>query len=683
MSNEKIQDFGEKIGGAKKDLWKTNGLSTGDLDDMNLAECEKYVNKNNIWPKPNFEELYESGEYSKNALMFIKTMRDAIPTKPEIRTSDSEETIRRKQKEYIEFVQEFKDNLMNVRSDYNVDWMGIDYFVSRGYVEKSGWSSYEVTKSGQSFITNKLFKAIQKNSNHMELEVRKKNFLANTKQGIKDNFKVHEIDGWNTTAFSHNGELCIRAASGQSIKYYYPKDEAFKDASLYQRGKAFITFNNEVVFIGNNLKEAQQILNKLVEEAYNKTNQKEETKDEKVANKKPRKQALVPPQLANIKRDGPTVRNKNIEGQDFIDTFNIKGGEFGNWLNELDKQTNMNMAYDSFKDLAKALNIKDTDIAMEGKLSIAFGSRGSRGALAHYEPLREVINLTKMKGAGSLAHEYFHAMDDIANKKMNGKDFATDSMDKAFSDLVQAMKYKEVSDMTAIADAYAPKIKEAQDTYNAHLKDVEDYIEKLLPDNILTEKQRFERQYIIDDMQKNRATHEGRAFISNEVDKLNKLYREVKGENIPSSKEKLLKNWHYFIGKYNDDLSKITDERDNKIIKGETIKVETEFYKNAKKLDGEYSKSNHGYWASNPEMAARAFACYVQDKLAEQGIKNDYLTGHAENEKTAPPKKEREAIYKAFDGVISRMKELGIMHDRTEPVKEQNKQKPKNKDIER
>lgn len=46
-----------------------------------------------------------------------------------------------------------------------------------------------------------------------------------------------------------------------------------------------------------------------------------------------------------------------------------------------------------------------------GKLSIAFGARGRSKALAHYEALMQVINLTKEKGGHSFAHEYGHAID--------------------------------------------------------------------------------------------------------------------------------------------------------------------------------------------------------------------------------------------------------------------------------
>ncbi|MFW8637497.1 LPD38 domain-containing protein [Cribrihabitans pelagius] len=51
-------------------------------------------------------------------------------------------------------------------------------------------------------------------------------------------------------------------------------------------------------------------------------------------------------------------------------------------------------------------------LSLNGELGLAFGARGSgRKAAAHYEPGEVVINLTKGQGAGSLAHEWWHAMD--------------------------------------------------------------------------------------------------------------------------------------------------------------------------------------------------------------------------------------------------------------------------------
>ena len=50
----KIEDFGEKIGGAKKDLWKTRALGLADLDILNVREYEEHVRKDNIWPVPDY-----------------------------------------------------------------------------------------------------------------------------------------------------------------------------------------------------------------------------------------------------------------------------------------------------------------------------------------------------------------------------------------------------------------------------------------------------------------------------------------------------------------------------------------------------------------------------------------------------------------------------------------------------
>lgn len=86
--------------------------------------------------------------------------------------------------------------------------------------------------------------------------------------------------------------------------------------------------------------------------------------------------------------------------------------ETGKW-NKGELQKYINCAYDSFMDLARILNVDPKIMSLNGTLSIAFGARGRGGkAAAHYEPDRKVINLTKFNGAGSLAHEWGHALDD-------------------------------------------------------------------------------------------------------------------------------------------------------------------------------------------------------------------------------------------------------------------------------
>ena len=131
---------------------------------------------------------------------------------------------------------------------------------------------------------------------------------------------------------------------------------------------------------------------------------------------------FTPPQLADVKRTGPDYRNgEDITGQDYLDAFGFRGGEFGNWMNQNDRQASLNMGFEALKDLAFVLQISDKDIAYQGVLAIAFGARGSGNAVAHYDSLRKVINLTKMRGAGSLAHEWWHGLDDYLGMKMGAR----------------------------------------------------------------------------------------------------------------------------------------------------------------------------------------------------------------------------------------------------------------------
>lgn len=108
-------------------------------------------------------------------------------------------------------------------------------------------------------------------------------------------------------------------------------------------------------------------------------------------------------------------KGKDATSQMFNDAFGFRGVEFGNWVsqgkNAAERQGMMNDAYDALHDLASILNIPTKALSLNGQIGLGFGSRGQGWASAHYEPGSLVINLTKTRGAGTLAHELFHAFD--------------------------------------------------------------------------------------------------------------------------------------------------------------------------------------------------------------------------------------------------------------------------------
>ena len=128
----------------------------------------------------------------------------------------------------------------------------------------------------------------------------------------------------------------------------------------------------------------------------------------------------------NRERSGRDWRQgRDVDGNAFVDEFGFRGVEFGNWVeqgkNAKERQGMLNLAYDALMDLAEILGIPPKAISLNGSLGLAFGSRGSGKASAHFEPGNLVINLTKTRGAGALAHEFFHALDNYFSRQRGGE----------------------------------------------------------------------------------------------------------------------------------------------------------------------------------------------------------------------------------------------------------------------
>lgn len=118
----------------------------------------------------------------------------------------------------------------------------------------------------------------------------------------------------------------------------------------------------------------------------------------------------------NLPRSGKDYRNgKDVTPQMFSDAFGFRGVEFGNWVsdgkNAKERQGMLNGAFDALHDMADIIGVPTRALSLNGEMGLRFGSNGSGWASAHYEPGTIAINLTKTRGAGALAHEWFHALD--------------------------------------------------------------------------------------------------------------------------------------------------------------------------------------------------------------------------------------------------------------------------------
>lgn len=397
--------FGQEIGGSRYDMWHAGDvLRAEDLDQMTDGQKERLVIKNNVWPKPDYEGLIRLGN-DADFLYYMKKVRDSLPAKA---SKGSPE-------EYVQFVEAVKNKLESGISEPVkdvADWLKREGFI----VDQPIGYGYKKYVALNRYCTNKTFQVLKTPFSAVRQERYKKEVWFTEDEKKEKWYKLASLSDFSWRIDKERKALIHMVQNGC---YWYYGDLPL-DGS-YDWHLVVDTRSHKVLYYNEDEAACKEKIDMLfaVENALK--------KGVKEAGK-PGKKAYVPPILAHIERTGGMDYRfgKEIQGKDFLDVFQIKGGEFGEWLSDKERQANMNFAYDSFLDLANALSIADTDIAFNGALSIAFGARGHGNALAHFEPCPEVINLTKMRGAGSLAHEWIHGLDwEIGNMISPGK-YATD-----------------------------------------------------------------------------------------------------------------------------------------------------------------------------------------------------------------------------------------------------------------
>lgn len=414
----------------------------------------------------------------------------------------------------------------------------------------------------------------------------------------------------------------------------------------------------------------------------------------------------LPPDRA---RSGKERRKGDVQGQDFMDSFGLRAVEFGNWNNQAERQNLLNDAYDGLMDLADVLNIPPRAIGLNGDLALAFGARGHglASAKAHYEPDRAVINLTKERGAGSLAHEWFHALDHYLGRQdgkaiaewktgENGertldirgpdRDFVSHGFRGERSGVRQEVREAYARLMRTIskkAEQYVEDTVRADTFVGAAKKDLEEALARLREDlarehqykkrnnkpasgEQLAEFDTIASELLAGNGLKTEArTIEGakkHSFasirVSNDsLDALSKIFKAVRGSSgFTADRGGVLDRIRGYMERYASRL-KMLDEANNGEAK--TRHIPTDFAMEAKELDqGRGSE----YWTTPHEMAARAFQSYVEDKIAESGGVSRFLTYGPEGvgiltpwgvKMPFPSGAERKAINSALDDLVA------------------------------
>ena len=383
-----------------------------------------------------------------------------------------------------------------------------------------------------------------------------------------------------------------------------------------------------------------------------------------------------------VERQGTTRRmpGEDITAQRMVDEFGLKGVNFGNWMKTPaardEAQLHLNHAFDAFHDLADILNLPPKAMGLNGMLGLAIGAQGAGGhAAAHFVPGVNEINLTRLSGAGSLGHEYAHAIDHYFGRQAglstdsspwltehaaNGptitrsvkteRGWETVSRPRfgdlrpevltSFKAIVHAMTKREQTPEEAAAASKAALERNAQnvDGWLSHIR--KDF-----------SGQEAEFDAIADRIKSGELGGEAiavspTAYLAPVVLELRELFKTKHGRVYSLDNLKSLQAW----------LHRTTHE-EHRLVAGATATpklLTSNFATEAKKLDSD--KGGKPYWSTNLELFARAFDAFLSDELEARASRNDYLSHTGRAGPTVPAGEERHAINGAFRALLGEFK---------------------------
>ncbi|MEX2516881.1 MAG: LPD5 domain-containing protein, partial [Gammaproteobacteria bacterium] len=445
---EKIEDFGEVIHGAKKHTY-TQRLEDAKSVDIAAVPLSK------SWPEPDYQKLIDEGIDSW-IVSFTRAARDEIPTKPKKSW---------KLKGWVEKVESlrgFAEDLLN--GEISKDKVKHALTVQKNLDEAVGGRAdlYEAVGHEHSLKGIRLSSGQYSMLNGVEYKP------AKTLWSVSKSYKSTAFGNWPSMIAT--GETRQEAIDNFKKKVKSGGLEKQK-ASKQVRFDIYSTRGDKKVYfigkkIGRRTVRMKEFDDLKSAREYLQTHQADlEEQLSKYKDVPAMRRPENAPRVGEDHRGGADVRPEQ-----FGETFGFRGVQFGNWVENDRRQKDLNEAYDALMDLAGVLNIPPKALSLNGELGLAFGARGTGGkdaAAAHYEPGQVVINLTKKAGPGSLAHEWFHGLDNYFSRMRGDKgDYLTErayprgegvrpEMVEAFKQIYQAVNKTKLRQRSAMLERKA------------------------------------------------------------------------------------------------------------------------------------------------------------------------------------------------------------------------------------
>lgn len=682
LEKANTEDSGAELTYNKRNRIKT-GIKWEDIVDKNAALQIKETTKQNIYPRPDYQKLVDDGMPSLVAHL-VKQVYDSVPVGPVLRKDATDDDL----KLYITAVNRVMEGVISwsgntealaawAKKQANIAGAALgrgpvsihDTFADvkslLDTVYPNGWKEYmaEIKVLGG----NKLLHALQPG-------------YTETKKAIS------EIDkGWpaKQEAWQKRGWKVVATKDRATIK----GDWSGKDENgEWHKDQYGVTVENHVYGkLSKTKEEAEATLATLkpylLLDKYGRI--KEQFDTEEAAKDFIREKTRREGKTSTVKDKGISVEmaqrtglpehrldGENITSDQLKDAFGFKGVNFGNWMkgdaNTSERQLHLNHAYDSFLDLAEILNVPPRAMSLNGMLGLAIGAQGSGVHAAHFVPGVNEINLTRTYGAGSLAHEFGHALDHYfarqAGLEASKEPFLTEHVggSRKFSDGIRPEMVDSFN--TVVEKMNVKTITLSPNELETKRKDAIETAKKRVTGWLRAIRSDYERQQGVDleafdkladrivsfDLGEGKISAGGKTYLSPVVADMRDLYKKASGRTYSIDQVKGLQgnvdHYTYLNSKERAQEDHIPQIRE----------VSTNYTKNAVKLDRQ--KGGKPYWSTNLEKFARAFDTFVSDTLEQKAASNTYLSHSERAGETVPMGKERKAINEAFQKLVDEIK---------------------------
>lgn len=310
MARQEIQDFGDKIHGAKKDIYRRRGITVDDLDDISFREYVTTITKEFIWPAPDYVQLVQNGMHP-TAAYFIRYVREWL--QPKLKPTRLENETRHLAELYINFVNMVKSICYEMTDMESINTLYTKLQKYYAEPEHGYWALHEayITQG----LSNEFVKKIQMSGydiQRLDVERRLQNFPTSFRGDLK---------GARLITNNATHKVTIRSST-----YHQLTEKTFNSIEE--------AINYAVNFLPAEL-----------------DGQKRTKKVSDIV-------TIVRPQLEVIERKGPNLRNnKDASPAQMLKIFQLRGGQFGNWNTQDDRQAYLNYAFDAMVDMAYALGV--------------------------------------------------------------------------------------------------------------------------------------------------------------------------------------------------------------------------------------------------------------------------------------------------------------------------------------